>query len=105
MNLFVNTLLPDLFALPIGFALGLFYFSFLWFTVQRLVSSRYPLLLMVGSGLVRLSVALLGFYLIVGGHWERLLIALAGFLMARTLLIARWRPQAALGEMLDGSID
>ncbi len=105
MNLLVNTLLPDLFAFPIGFALGLFYFSFLWFTVQRLVSSRHPVLLMVGSGLARLSVALLGFYLIVGGHWERLLIALAGFLMARTLLIARWRPQNSLGEILDGAID
>lgn len=100
MNLFVNTLLPDLFAFPIGFTLGFFYFSFLWFTVQRLVSSPHPVLLMVSSGLARLSVALLGFYLIVGGHWERLLIALAGFLMARTLLIARWKPQTSLADLL-----
>ncbi|NMF85728.1 MAG: ATP synthase subunit I [Leptolyngbya sp. LCM1.Bin17] len=105
MNLLIHTLLPDLFALPIGFGLGLFYFSFLWFTVQRLVSSPHPVLLMVGSGLARLSVVLLGFYLIVGGHWQRLLIALAGFLIARTLLIARWRPQAALGEVGGGTID
>jgi len=100
VNLFINTLLPDLFAFPIGFALGLFYFSFLWFTVQQLVSSPHPVLLMVGSGLARLSVALLGFYLIVGGHWERLLIALAGFLIARTLLIARWQPQTSLADLL-----
>lgn len=101
MNFFIHTLLPDLFALPIGFVLGIFYFSCLWFTVQRLVSSPHPVLLMVGSGFLRLSIALLGFYLIVGGHWERLLIALIGFLMARTLLIARWRPQAALGDWMD----
>jgi F1F0 ATPase subunit 2 len=69
------------------------------------MSSPHPVLLMVGSGLARLSVALLGFYLIVGGHWERLLIALAGFLIARTLLIARWQPQTSLGEILDGAID
>jgi len=100
MNLMVNTFLPDLFAFPIGFVLGIFYFSFLWFTVQRLVSSSHPVALMVGSGVVRLSVALLGFYLIVGGHWERLLIALAGFLIARTLLIARWRPQPSLTDPL-----
>jgi F1F0 ATPase subunit 2 len=100
MNLLIQTLLPDFFAFPIGFALGLFYFSFLWFTVQRLVSSPHPVLLMVGSGLTRLGVALLGFYLIMGGHWERLLIALTGFLIARTLLIARWQPKTSLADLL-----
>ena len=100
MNFLINTLLPDLFAFPIGFSLGLFYFSFLWFTVQRLMSSPHPVLLMVGSGLARLSVVLLVFYLLVGSHWERLLIALAGFLIARTLLIARWHPQTSLADLL-----
>jgi F1F0 ATPase subunit 2 len=100
MSFFIQTLLPDLFAFPIGFALGLFYFSFLWFTVQKLVSSPHPVLLIVGSGLARLSVALLGFYLLVGGHWERLLIALLGFLIARTLLIARWQPKTSLADLL-----
>ncbi len=93
MNFFLHTLLPDLVALPMGLVLGLFYFSCLWFTVRRLGSSQHPVLLMIGSGGARLSVALLGFYVIVGGHWERLLIALAGFLIARALLIARWQPQ------------
>lgn len=81
-------------AFPLGFILGVFYFSCLWFAVQHLVRSRHPVLLMVGSAVVRLSAALAGFYWLVDGQWERLAIALGGFLVARSLLIARWRPQA-----------
>jgi F1F0 ATPase subunit 2 len=98
MDLLIK-LLPGLWVLPLGFALGIFYFSSLWFTVQHLPQTRYPVVLMVGSGVVRLSVALLGFYGMVGGQWERLLMALLGFLLARTLLIARWRPQNALSDL------
>lgn len=100
MNLFMNTLLPDLLVLPLGFVLGIFYFSCLWFTVQNLPRTQHPVLLMVGSGVARLIVALVGFYLMVGGHWERLLISLVGFLLARTLLIARWRPQTSLADLV-----
>ncbi len=100
MNLFIHTLLPDLMILPLGFVLGIFYFSCLWLTVQNLTRSQHPVLLMVSSGVIRLSVAILGFYFMIGGHWERLLIALVGFLLARTLLIARWRPQASLTNLM-----
>lgn len=100
MNLFVHTLLADLLVFPFGFVLGIFYFSCLWFTVQNLTRSQHPVLLMVGSGVARLSVAILGFYLMIGGHWERLLIALVGFLLARSLLIARWRPQNSLADLV-----
>jgi F1F0 ATPase subunit 2 len=99
MQVFTQTLLPNLFALPLGFMLGIFYFSCLWFTVQRVVHSQHPVLLMVGSGLGRLSIVLLGFYTIVGGHWQRLLIALVGFLIARTLLIQRWQPPTSATEL------
>ena len=100
MNLFIHTLLPNLFVFPLGFFLGIFYFSCLWLTVQNLTRTQHPVLLMVGSGVARLSVAILGFYFTIGGHWERLLIALVGFLLARTLLIARWRPQASLTNLI-----
>lgn len=98
MAISINTFLADFVVFPVGFILGLLYFSCLWFTVQRMATSRHPILLIVGSGLARISLALLGFYLLIDGHWERLLIAIVGFLMARTLLVARWRPQAALGD-------
>lgn len=98
MDVSINTVLTNFAVFPIGFILGLLYFSCLWFTVQRMATSRHPILLMVGSGLARIVLALLGFYLLIGGHWERLFIAMVGFLMARTLLIARWRPQATLED-------
>ena len=96
MDLFIHRLLPHMVVFPLGFGLGIFYFSCLWFTVQHLVRTRHPVLLMVGSGVVRLSTALVGFYWLVDGRWERLLLALGGFLVSRSLLIARWRPQTSL---------
>jgi F1F0 ATPase subunit 2 len=95
----MNILLHGLLVLPIGFALGIFYFTCLWFTVQRLPRTQHPVLLMVGSGIARLGIALLGFYLIAGQQWQFLLIALVGFLLARSLLIARWRPQTRLADL------
>jgi F1F0 ATPase subunit 2 len=95
----MNILLHGLLVLPIGFGLGIFYFSCLWFTVQSLPRTQHPVLLMVGSGIARLGIALLGFYLIAGQQWQFLLIALLGFLLARSLLIARWRPQTTLADL------
>jgi len=91
--------LTDLFIFPLGFGLGIFYFTCLWFTVQHLTRTQHPVLLIVSSGVARLSVALLAFYFLIGGHWERIIIALLGFLLARTLLIARWRPQTRLADL------
>ncbi|PMB46373.1 ATP synthase subunit I [Fischerella thermalis CCMEE 5330] len=95
MNIFHGLLV-----LPLGFALGIFYFSCLWLTVKRLPRSQHPILLIIGSGVARLGIALLGFYLIAAQQWQFLLIALLGFLLARSLLIARWRPQTRLTDMV-----
>jgi F1F0 ATPase subunit 2 len=88
--------------LCLGFALGILYFSCLWIAVQNLPRTRHPVVLMIGSGAVRLTIAMAGFYLLVGGHWQRLLIILVGFLLARTFLIVRWRPQTSLAELSRG---
>lgn len=85
--------LQGLLILPLSFGLGILYFSCLWLTVQNLARTQHPVLLIVGSGVLRMMVALVALYLMVGGYWERLLIALVGFLLARSLLIAHWRPQ------------
>jgi F1F0 ATPase subunit 2 len=74
-------------------ALGLFYFGGLWLTVRHLPSSRSPALLTLGSFLGRTAVTLTGFYLVMGGRWERLLACFVGFLLMRTILVARWRPE------------
>ena len=78
---------------PLGFLLGILYFSSLWWTVRQLPTAQQPIFLIVGSLIGRLSVAILGFYVLMNGSWESLLIALFGFILARSILIRRWRPR------------
>jgi F1F0 ATPase subunit 2 len=75
-----------------GAGLGSFYFIGLWWTVQKLPSSKSPALLSLGSFVVRTAVVLTGFYFIMGGQWERLLACLAGFMTARVVLIRGLKP-------------
>lgn len=64
-----------------GMALGLSYFGGLGLTIRRLPTTGHPMLLAIGSFLLRLGVSLIGFYLVMGAHWERLLVCLLGFLV------------------------
>ena len=75
-------------ALAAGVLLGAIFFGGLWWTVRKGVSSKRPALWFFGSLLLRMSIALAGFYFVAGGHWERLLLCLLGFVMAR--LVVTW---------------
>ena len=75
-----------------GITLGCFYFMGLWWTVKRLPSARRPVLLNMGSFLLRMVVALTGFYLILGRGWQTLAASLLGFIAARVLLVRRFGP-------------
>ena len=44
----------------------------------RACPSKQPALWFLGSLLLRMSIALAGFYFIAGGHWERLLVCASG---------------------------
>lgn len=89
----MNSGIMDLvFALLAGGSLGIFYFAGLWWTVQKLPSSKSPALLSLGSFVVRTAVVLTGFHFIMGGQWERLLACLAGFMTARVVLIRGLKP-------------
>jgi F1F0 ATPase subunit 2 len=77
-----------------GIALGCFYFMGLWWTVKRLSSARRPVLLNTGSFLLRMAVALTGFYLILEqGKWQMLVVSLLGFIAVRGLLVRRLGPE------------
>ncbi|MBF2016678.1 MAG: ATP synthase subunit I [Rivularia sp. T60_A2020_040] len=89
----MNYVMHLLLALTLGFVIGVFYFSSLWVTVRQLPTTQKPILLIVGSLIGRLSIAILGFYLIMDGSWQQLLIALLGFVLARSILIRRWKPK------------
>lgn len=73
-------------SLLVGIALGLFFFGGLWWTVRKATTSTNPALLFFGSLMLRMTVVMLGFYIVMAGDWQRLCIALLGFIIARILL-------------------
>jgi F1F0 ATPase subunit 2 len=82
----MNETLILVLALVIGVLLGAIFFGGLWWTVRKVVSSKWPALWLLSSMLLRTSITLAGFYFIAGGHWERLLVCLLGFVIARLIV-------------------
>lgn len=75
-----------------GLLLGTIFFGGLWWTVRMSVTAQRPALLFFASWLLRMSIALAGFYFVGrAGLWQRLLACMIGFIMAR--LIMQWRTQ------------
>jgi len=70
-----------------GAALGTIFFGGLWWTVEKGVSSKQPAVWFIGSRLLRMGIALVGFYFIGRGHWERMVACLIGFIIARFILM------------------
>lgn len=66
-----------------GVVLGTVFFGGLWWTVRKLVASPNPAIWALSSLLLRMAVAVTGFYLVSAGQWQRLLACLAGFAIAR----------------------
>jgi F1F0 ATPase subunit 2 len=75
-----------------GGLLGAIFFGGLWWTVRKGVSSKQPALWFFGSLLLRMSIALVGFYFVGRGHWERLVVCLLGFIIARLIVTWLTRP-------------
>jgi len=78
-----------------GAALGAFFFGGLWWTVRTIVSSPRAGLVQFASLLVRMVVALLGFYAAGSGGLGRLLACTAGFVLARLVVARRVRRTSA----------
>lgn len=76
-----------LFALVVGCGLSMVFFGGLWLTLNKLPDTHSPALLVIGSLIIRLSITLIGFYLVMNGSLMRLLACLAGFILMRQLLI------------------
>ena len=75
-----------LLALVAGLLLGLVFFGGLWWTVRRGLTAGHPALLFVGSLVLRMAVAVGGFWWVSDGQWDRLLACLVGFLVARLVI-------------------
>lgn len=70
-----------------GCGLGAIFYGGLWWTVRQGVSSNRPALWFSGSLLVRVTIALGGFYFVGAGHWASLVVCLLGFSMARPVVL------------------
>ncbi|MEO6354261.1 MAG: ATP synthase subunit I [Burkholderiaceae bacterium] len=79
----MNEALTLVLAWMAGSVLGTIFFGGLWWTVRKSVSSGQPALWVFGSLLLRMSVALAGFYFVSGGQWKRLIACILGFFFAR----------------------
>jgi F1F0 ATPase subunit 2 len=69
-----------------GLLLGVFFFGGLWWTVRKGIQSERAALWFFGSMLLRTSVVMLGFYLLLGDSWLRMLVGLFGFFISRLIV-------------------
>ena len=82
----MNDILALALAWLAGTGLGGVFFGGLWWTVHMGISSQQPVVWFVGSLLLRMTITLGGFYLVMGSSWQRLLLCSIGFIMARLLV-------------------
>ncbi|MRR35788.1 ATP synthase subunit I [bacterium] len=75
-----------MFALICGMALGTFFTFNLWSSVKKMVDQKTPWHVLFLNFLLRLSVVLLGFYLIMDGSRARLIAAIIGFVIVKEIL-------------------
>lgn len=97
----MNEFMQYAFAWFSGLMLGGVFFGGLWWTVKSVLSEKFSPAWLLVSWLLRMAVALTGFYLFGREHWQLLLSCLLGFVMARALvkwLTPLWESQQALQE-------
>ena len=90
----MNETLMLVLAWAAGGGLGAVFFGGLWWTIHKGASSKQPALWFFASLLVRMSIALAGFYFVGRWHWERLVVCLLGFILARLAVMRLTRPSA-----------
>ena len=79
-----------------GLLLGAIFFGGLWWTVRKGLTSKQPAFWFLGSTLLRMSIALVGFYFVGRDDWKRLLACLVGFVIAR--FVVTWLTRDSAGH-------
>ena len=87
-----NDTLIRILAFGAGGLLGAMFFGGLAWTVRKGVSSERPALWFMGSMMLRMGIALAGFYVVSAGHLDRMLFCLLGFTVARPIATRLTRP-------------
>jgi len=85
-----------LLSLLAGCLLGAFFFGGLWWTVQKITESSRPYLISVISYIIRIAVVLVCFYLLLQSGWQNLFAAMIGFIITRTVLAYKLKPERRL---------
>ena len=76
--------------LLVGLGLGLLYFGGLWLTIKNMNQSRSPIVLTLGSFILRTgAVFLVLIYVARQGDWFNILVLLVGFIIGRIFLSRR----------------
>jgi F1F0 ATPase subunit 2 len=70
-------------SLTAGVTLSVLFYGGLWITIQRLVTTRHPIAVTLGSLLFRMAVVLGGLILVSRGRWQNAFACLAGFAIGR----------------------
>lgn len=71
-----------------GGLLAIVYFGGLWWTIRQLSTSQHPIATYFGSLFARLTVALLGFFVLAAYcPWQALAACIVGFMVARLMLV------------------
>ncbi len=73
----------------LGFVTGALYFQGLWLTVKGIDAKRAWTARFLGSFVVRASVVVIVFYLLMGNDWRRVFALTLGFLVARHIMVKR----------------
>lgn len=98
----MNNLIMILQAGTIGLVCGTIYFVGLYWTVEKGLSSKRPVLLFLGSFLLRSGSVLAVFYFSMDGQVSRILISLAGFVIARIIINRIIRRKATIPIVDEG---
>ena len=80
----------------VGGMLGAIFFGGLWWTVRHAIASTQSALWLSVSLLLRINIAIAGFYFVSDGQWQRLLACLLGFIMAR--VVVTWLTRSTVAQ-------
>lgn len=78
-----------------GAALGIFFYTGLYFTIRVLLTTSHPIPLLMGSLGFRTLVVVASILFLTEGRWQYALTCVAGFLLGRVAVSKSLRVQAA----------
>jgi F1F0 ATPase subunit 2 len=85
-----------------GMVLGGIFFGGLWLTIHHTLSSAALGLWLVGSFILRMAIAVAGFYVVFAGDWHRLIACLLGFVAARFIVARVLHPVGLVRSAANG---